>query len=204
MQKNTMIVSLYSKYEYLSKEYAKKVFNYERQGLQLEDIQQEMCIKIYMSIMGYGRAWAEFRNTGERKPAPLESWIRLALANKVKDYIKKFNLENVSNKDKVSIGNGEETVDVGQYSTAVSNIDLENDVCIINDIDLLGGLKNDRRACFSLFLKGYNTRELSVKFPKIDTQNLITQHSQFLRNKRNELFDFTNQRFETFKRTDDE
>lgn len=199
-----MIVKLYNKYEYLSKEYAKKVFNYERQGLELADIQQEMSIKIYMSILGYGRAWLEFRNTGIRKPAPLESWIRLTLANKVKDYIRMFNAENVNNTDKISIGNGEETVDVGFFTTIESEIDLDKSVCIVNDVDILAGLKDDRRTCFSLFLKGHTTRELSVKFPNINTENLINQHSRFLRNKKNELYDFSSNRFETFKGSDDE
>jgi len=204
MQNNKVINSLYNKYEYLSREYAKKVFNYERQGLLLEDIQQEMRIKIYMSIMGYGRAWADYRETGMRKPAPMESWIRLTLANKVKDYIRIFNIDNVNNKDKISIGNGEETVDVGFFSTVASEIDLDNEVCVVNDVDILAGLKNDRKTCFSLFLKGHTIRELSTKFPKINAENLISQHSKLLRGKRNELYDFTNNHFETFKRSEEE
>jgi DNA-directed RNA polymerase specialized sigma24 family protein len=203
MKNENMIKLFYERYQHLSKEYAIKVRNYERYGLELEDIVQEMNIKVYFSIIGYAKAWGEYRKTGQRKPAPIESWIRNSLVNKVKDYIKKFNISNVSNTDKVSIGNGEDTVDIGYHSTMESEIDFDNKIIVINSVNVLKGLKGDRLECYKKFLQGYSQKELNKLYPKIDTANLINMHSDYLRKKQPKLLDFYNTKFESHVHSED-
>lgn len=193
------ITQYYNRYCYLSNEYANKVFNYSNSGYEKDDIVQEMNIKVYMSIVGYAKQWKEYRETGQRKPAPMEFWIRTALANKVKDFIRKFNLVNVHNAEKISIGEEDNSVDVGIFSTAESVIDLEKNICIINGVDLLGKLKGDRKQCYIKYLAGYTITALAKEYENINVKNLIEKYNQYLaeHQKRN-LFDFRVQRFQTF------
>lgn len=197
MQNKSKIMEFYERFSYLSREYAFKVRNYDRYGLEFDDIVQEMNIKLYFAIVGYGRAWREYRNTGNRKPAPIESWIRLTLSNKVKDYIKKFNTPSISNQEKISVGSGEDTVDVGHYTTMESNIDFDNNTAIINSIDVLKGLRGERLECYKKFLIGYSVKELSTMFPRINTLTLINQHNNYLKKHSRELQDFYSVTFES-------
>lgn len=198
-QKRDRVTEYYNKYKHLATEYANKVFNYERYGYEKSDVIQELNIKIYMSIVRYSKQWAEYRETGTMKPVPLEYYLRTAMVNKVKDFIKKFNQNNIANIDKISIGEEDNSVDVGSSTTMESKIDLNHCICIINDVDILLNLKGDRKICFSKFLAGFTINELSKEFKEINVNNLIEMHKQYLKTrKKNGLLDFTTQTFQTF------
>lgn len=185
----------FKKYEYLSKEYAKKVFNYERYGYEIDDIIQEMNIKIYMSIIGYAKQWKRYQITCERKPVALEFWLRTALSNKVKDFIKRFNYERMENIDKLSIGT--DAVDIGEQKTSNLFVNIDGDIAIINGVDILDGLKGERRKCYCMYAYGFTTKDLSKIFPDIHVSELIERHNNFLSSrKRDELLDYSHQKFE--------
>ena len=186
----TAIESLYGKYEYMAAIYASKIFNFERYGYEKEDIVQELRIKIYTSIISYAEKWAEYKRTNRYKPVPIKFYIKAAMVNKVKDFIKLFNMEQVENIDKVSIQ--ADGFDHSQFNTIESNLDINNCVCEINGVDLFEGLHGRKKQAFALFLKGFTIPELNERFTKIDVMTVVTRQIEFIRTKREELLDYKN------------
>lgn len=192
-------------FEPLAKYYASKVFNYERFGFEKEDIVQEMRIKVYMSIVGFARQWKEFRDGKSHKPAPIEYWVRSALNNKVKDFIRKFNQENVANIDKISLASsGEDSVDIGYNKTSDFVLDVDKGIAILNGVNIVKKLKGERRDVYIYYMMGYSQYELSKKYHNIDVQGLIERHNKYLiKNNSQELLDFRNDLIQTHVQTED-
>ena len=221
-RKVSQIDRFYDKYKHLAEIYANRVFNYERTGMTKEDIVQEMRIKIYTSILGFARQWKSYKDSlkrypeGVRKPAPIEYWLRSALVRKVLEFTRIFNQESIENQNKISIF--ESSMDIGTFSTAYTETSIEitnffnkdeqkykydvkfnddNPMCIINGIDVLFGLKGERRKCFCMFVHGFAVRELISVFPDIDVKSFVERHSLFLRNRKGtDLCDFENKTYE--------
>jgi hypothetical protein len=219
MQKSK-IEHFYLKYEYLATIYANKVFNFERASLERQDIEQEMRIKIYKSILGYARQWQEYRETGLRKPVPMEIWIRSTLSRKLIDFIKLFNYDRVENQNKLSFDN-EDGVDIGFndtsslifesisvvekklvkkgveikfYETIVDDVDSLK--CELNGVNLIDGLVGDRKKCYSMYCYGAKIGELTDAFPEIDVPFFIENWNRRLRSKhKDELLDYENKMF---------
>lgn len=189
----TAIESLYGKYEYMAAIYASKIFNFERYGYEKEDIVQELRIKIYTSIISYAEKWAEYKLTNRYKPVPIKFYIKAAMVNKVKDFIKLFNMEQVENVDKVSVE--VDGFDHSNYTTMDSNLDINNCICEINGVDLFDGLNGRKKQAFALFLKGFTIPELNQRFTKIDVMNVVTRQIEFIRTKREQLLDYKNVHF---------
>ena len=51
----------YKRYEHLAKKYAGSIYQYDAIGFEYEDLLQEFRMKIYSSILSYGRRWAKYR-----------------------------------------------------------------------------------------------------------------------------------------------
>lgn len=197
---NPTIQKFLAKYDYLAKQYAGKVFNYERAGYQKSDIEQEFRIKIYTTILAYGERWSEYRRTNRYKPVPIEYYIKNALGNKLKDLIKQFNLMRVENEDKLNF----DGVDVGTHNTMVSDVDLKKLKMVINEVDCLEGLNTDQKRCFILYLKGYTIGQLQKIFlGKCNAETTITRQLSSLRAKKDQLMDYTSFRFETYTVSED-
>jgi hypothetical protein len=120
------ILKFYNRFEHLAEKYAKQVFNYERYGYERQDIVQEFKIKLYTSIITYGEKLMEYKETGKYKPVPIEFYLKSAMVNKVKDFVRKLNLEEVANSNRVSIEDN--TFDYSVYNDMVSELDLQKNV----------------------------------------------------------------------------
>lgn len=186
----TPIEILYDRYEYMAAVYANKIFNFERHGYEKDDIIQELRIKIYTSIVAYSEKWLEFKKTGRYKPVPIVFYIKAAMVNKNKDFIKLFNASSVENVEKISVQN--DGFDYSTYSTLESNIDLNNCVCEINGINLFQSLRGRKKQIFALYLKGFTVIELDFMFSKIDVPTLIKNQTDLIKNKKEQLLDYNN------------
>ena len=184
---------MYNKYEYLAVNYSNKIFNFERYGYEKEDIVQEFRIKIYTSIISYAEKWSEYKNTGKYKPVPIEYYLKLCMVNKVKDFIKLFNMENIENVDKISIEN--DGFDYSKETTISSVLSLKDNVCEINGVDLFVGLVGRKKQIFSDFLSGYDYKEISEKFPDLDVTSTINNQINKLQKYKNKLFDYSTTEF---------
>ncbi len=176
----------YLRYEYLAYSYAKQIFNYERSGYEYQDILQELKIKIYTTILAYARKWQEYKTTGKFKPVPMEFYIKTAMVNRTKDFIKQFNQESVENVDKISISN----FDYGVQSTMVSRMDLSKRICTINGVDLFYKMSEVEKKCFALYLKGFTVPKLIKLFPKVVVLELINDQITYLNHRKNDLLNY--------------
>lgn len=200
MRQQTQLEKLFLKYRPLCKKYASRVFNYERYGYELQDIVQEMEEKVYTALITYGETYSEYLRTKKYKPVPLEPYLKSALANKVKDYIRKFNEQSVENVDKISIYSN--TFDVGEYNTMISEFDITNNVFVINDVDLCEGLENKERMAFVLYLKGFHIKQIKKLCKHVDdVPHLISNQLAMIISRKSQILDsykikFTYQTFE--------
>lgn len=185
----------YERYEYLAAQYSNKVYNFERYGFEKQDIEQELKIKIYTSIISWATKWQEYLDTDRYKPVPIQFYLKAAMVNKIKDFIKKFNEDLVENQDKVSLQAN--TFDYSTYDTIVSTIDFARLKCEINGVDLLEGLCKLGKVCFIMYLKGFKIKELNTKFKShFDVSKLISNQVQILQQQKNKLLDYNKIRIE--------
>lgn len=198
---SSAIQKLYEKYEYMAKNYADKIFNFERYGYEKDDVIQEFRIKIYTSIVSYSSKWAEYKQTGKYKPVPIEFYLKTSMVNKVKDFIKLFNMETVENVDKISIES--DGFDYASYSTATSVMSLNDNVCEINGVDIFDGLVGRKKTIFSEYLSGFSVKEISQKYPTIDVECVITNQIQFLQQFKERLLDYNNIEFNMVQQFED-
>jgi len=173
------------RYEYLAKKYAIKLFNTHVISLDRDDIVQNLRIKLYEAILQYGRRWRQYQNNEKPKPMPIEFYLKLSMANKIKDYIKEINRES----DRISfLPDDVDSFDYGVFNPNVSIINPDKDTFIINDIDLLEGLENHERKVFSLHLKGFEGEWIkklySKVLPELNTDTVIKRHLKKLRAKK--------------------
>lgn len=195
-QTTSITEKLFNQYSYLAKVYANKVFDIHKIALEKCDVEQELSIKIFTSIEAYGRRLAEFYETGKNKPVPLKYYIKLSLINKVRDYIKVINYE--VNKGSTSLD--EMSFDYGTSQTTYINPSEKK--YIINEIDLMEGLKKNEAQIFELFLKGFSTSKIS-KIHKDDVfvKKVIDTQIGKLQGVKKELFQ-KNENFQTFSLED--
>lgn len=161
---------LYYRYEYLAMIYASKLFNFNSIGMERKDIVQELKMKIYTSIISYGRKWGEYKKTGRYKPIPLLFYLQTALNNKLKDMMRKISNEVGMNGVSIQRNNFD-----GGYSTFgdLTKIDFKNKDIVVRGVDLLEGLGRYESNVFCLFLKGYPIRTISKAFSKMDVNGVI-------------------------------
>jgi len=87
----TTVEKIFHKYEGLANFYASKIWNEENLGLEKEDIQQELKIRLFLAIKAYARRWNEFKKTGRNRPIPIEFYLKTTMLNKSRDMIKEIN-----------------------------------------------------------------------------------------------------------------
>lgn len=195
--RNSKLIEFYIKFENLAHHYANQVFNYERHGYEREDVVQDFKIKLYTSLIAYSEKWTEYKNTGKYKPVPIEFYLKSAMANKVKDFIRKFNLETVENVDKISLQNSK--FDYGHYTDMGNELNYEENCYVINGVDLLYGLVDSARICFILFLRGFPIKDLRKKFRNLlDAETIITRQLTYLHTQKTQLLDYRSQDFKVF------
>lgn len=91
----------YERYQHLADYYAKKVWETGNIGMDRDDIEQELRIKLFLAIKTYAKKWAEYRRTGRLKPIPIEFYLKTVMLNKVRDFIKEINKTDYCDLDTV-------------------------------------------------------------------------------------------------------
>lgn len=180
---------LYQKYEYLAEIYANKLFNTNSIGMDRDDIVQELKLKIFTSIKGYGKRWSEYQKTGNYKPVPIEYYLKAALNNKLKDMVDDINKD--VNQFPLSIQTTNFDYGVGQTELNIMN--FEKREVVIGGVDILKGLKDKERDAFCLYLKGHSLPRIEKLF-KDKIQNIsiiIKNHVEILREQKDELLQGT-------------
>lgn len=185
MSKQSISEKLFKKYEFLALEYAKKVFNYQRLAMEVDDIKQEFRIKLYQVILAYGRSMSRFKETGMMEPIPLEFYIRSSMNNFRVDFIKEIE----SDKSKTLYQSHNEEHDFAYYNNDMINIDFTNNVMEINGFDMLQSLKGIEKNIFCMYCKGVEMEKLVKMFNKVaDVKEVITNHTKFLTAKKHEYY----------------
>jgi hypothetical protein len=87
----TKVDTYYHRYAYLADYYAKKVWDTNNIGMELDDIKQELRIKLFLAIKTYAKKWGEYKRSGRVKPMPIEFYLKTVMLNKVRDFIKEIN-----------------------------------------------------------------------------------------------------------------
>lgn len=124
--------NIFKRYETLAIQYANKIWNENKISLEKEDLYQEMRIKLFLAIKTYAKRWKEYREDNNRKPIPLEFYLRTTMANKVRDFIAEISSAVETDVDLKT--------DRGVYSNSV--IEYVDDLAIGGD--LLSNLFQDK------------------------------------------------------------
>ncbi len=201
---------LYKKYEYLATVYAKKLYNYEYIGMEYDDVVQEFKLKIWHSIVKFGKRWKEYRATGKYKPVPLQFFLRGNLNRLIIDLTKKINSYYIDrNGDKQERVKGVFSIqdigfDMGVNSDPMTLIDFEEKRFIISGIDLLDNLEETEKDAFVLFLKGHSFKNIKALSKKVqDPVGKIKTHLVRLETFRDQMI--TDKRvFKTFNYSEDD
>ncbi len=169
--------NLFKEHEYLAIHYANKVFNLNLIGLDKEDIKQEFRIKLYEIILAYDRSVETRKRRGMIRPVPFPFYVKGALNNFVKDYIKE-----IKNTEDVFIRSSDTSYDYAVFSEDTSEIDTSKNIYKINGFDLLFPLVGLEKSAFVMFLKGTPPADLQKIYGKhFNVHNLLSSHKKYLR-----------------------
>jgi RNA polymerase sigma factor (sigma-70 family) len=186
MESKSKIQSLYERHSHLAEYYARKIFNEGNISLEREDIEQELRIKIWTSIQSYVKRWSEYKKTGRMKPMPLEFYLKTALINKSKDFIKEINKS-------VNIPLSSIEFDYGQDECPIE-IDFLNKKIKIGHTDILEDLSIEEKKIIILYIKGFSMSKISKMYKgDLNTKDCIRENVDKIRKKVKEsAFEITN------------
>jgi hypothetical protein len=200
------IDKLYTKYEFLADIYARKVFNLSCISYEREDIIQDFRIKLFSTIVSYVKQFDKFLKGVRNRPMPLEIYLKLALSNFVKDFIKKMNTNKHNGwdsylsqeRDDYDCGYREEQ-DCDNGIKEIANFKISNfrdDLTIVlNGFDMLGGLEQkESKIAFILFMKGYKFKTIDQVL-KLQSSPIIKEHIENLKEHKERLLDFDTKEF---------
>ena len=160
------IDAIYKNYEYLAKQYSYKVFNLQNTALERVDVEQELKMKLFMSIKAYLKKIDDYNNTGRLKPVPLKFYLRTVMINKVRDIITDINKVNFCNIDEVNLS----------PSTNNEHYFTKTDI-IVDGQEITGILKGREKKLVKIYIAcNFNIEEV-YKFGKSKTEvnNLVKQ-----------------------------
>jgi hypothetical protein len=177
---------LYMRYKHYAKIYASKVFNYNRLGMDYDDVVQELQIKIFTTIKVYLKTWRKYRKGEKRRPVPIKYYIKLALLNKVNDFIRFINREQPL------ISMETANFDMGAEKNITIELDEKEKVLIINDVDILSGLEVKQKNIFMMYVKGHKISNLKKMYPNDGVERLIRSHISYLREHESEIKESNN------------
>lgn len=154
MNKLTLTERYFFKYEHLAKYYADRIWSEGNIGMEKQDIIQELKVKLFTSIKMYAKKWAEYKRTGKCKPVPMEFYIKNALLNKSRDFIKDINRVKMIPMSSINFDYGRDHKEI---------LDAENMEFVIDGFDILSLFKGEERKMIKFHLKGMD----KVKIEKI-------------------------------------
>jgi len=163
---------IYHRYEYLANIYASKLYNYELLGMERQDIVQELKLKVFTTIVSYGKRWKDYKETGRYKPIPLLYYLQRAINNKLKDMMR-----HITDQSKIrGISIQSTNFDYGNnFSNDYTIIDFKNKEVLVKGVDLLDGLDKYKSNIFCLYLKGFPIKTISKAFRKEDVSTVIRE-----------------------------
>lgn len=185
--KESIILKWYNRYEYLATKYAHQIFESRKIGFDYEDLLQEFKMKIYTSIIAYSRKWEKWKLTGKYKPIHVEMYIKSALVNLTKDFMKQ-----ISTTEYKTVSVEQDGFDYGLLTSMESHIVINSSYCKceINGVDLLEGLTDMESRCFMLFLRGHTIGKLNKIFKcRFQANKIIRRQVEFLQTKKSELLE---------------
>lgn len=146
MNEEKYIKSLMDKYENMVLSYAKKINSAHVVGMGREDIEQELRIVLYNSIITYSISFQQWKDGERNKPSPLEFYIRSSFRN--------LNTKIFQNISKEKNINGV-TFDVAPYDYGEEDKDPFQKKEMLKElgINLYEGLKGRQMLAFMEYLK---------------------------------------------------
>ncbi len=151
---------LFDKYEHLIYKYARKVQIFDA-SYEMEDVEQEMRLKLYSGLISYGKRWLEYQRTQRYKPIPLIYYLKTVLGNKVIDFIKKQNSLPVTH---TTVSIERDSFDFGKSVNFYTEVDFSQKVIVVNGVDLLGGMDDIEKSCLCMYLKGFPKHKVRKVF----------------------------------------
>lgn len=156
----TKVEIFYNRYSYLADYYAKKVWDTKNIGMDIDDIKQELRIKLFLSIKTYAKKWGEYKRTGRVKPMPIEFYLKTVMLNQVRDFIKEINKVNFCDLETAY------NLQVSQEVFVVSKSDIK--VGFQNLSDLFND-KKQKRIMKLYFIHDFDVKNI-FKFGKGETK----------------------------------
>lgn len=184
---------MYLKYEYLCAYYAKKIWKIDQLAMDIDDIEQEMKLKLFTCIKAYGKKWKLYKDTGKCKPVPIEYYLKTSMLNKSKDFFKDISKATIIPMSSMSF-------DFGKDDN--SHIDVSAGDFIIDDFNVLDLFKGEERSMMKFHLKGFPKEKIEKIFRNSKKDPIITNEinlkvmREFLINNNTEVREFTVSHFE--------
>lgn len=178
-----MSTVLFERYQHMVVPYAKSIWDLHKLSMDLDDLIQELKIKLFGAIMTYAQRWVEYRESGKYKPIEFEIYLRNTLINRSRDFIKKI---GKSPQRKLSIDNNNRF----DFGTTQEDFDIEGinkGKCEIGGVDIFKGLDKEGTKIFSLHLKGWDINKIAQMYPTASA--VIGDHCEHLRSKRDTILE---------------
>ena len=183
---------LLKKYEPLIKYYSTRVWGYEEIGMEKEDVEQDMRLKVWNGLETHWVKFLKFTRTKRQPPVPLDIWVKTLLVNYNRDLIRKLNVRRIEceairvehSNIEISKWYGEESIlsDVKNYN--------------INGVDLLENMSGKEKLIFKMYLKGLSKTKISKVFKRKgvkfeDIKDIINKQIDYLYSFKDELINQT-------------
>lgn len=192
------VLKFYNRYEHLAEKYASQVYNHERIGFEYEDLLQEFKVKIYTSIIAYAEKWRLYKESGRYKPIAIELYIKSALVNRTKDFIRQINdlPFNV-----LSVEETKFDYSITYTLDSKTVINKNKCVCEINGVNLFENLTTKQARCFLLYLNGFSIGRLEkiFKSSNFSPRKVINDQIAFLKTKQNTLQENITRKYVNFE-----
>jgi hypothetical protein len=140
---------IYNRYENLAVFYANKIWSEHKLAYEKEDLYQDMKMKLFLTIKAYGKRWKEYKNSGNRKPIPIQYYIRTSMANRVKDFIAEINAAQETDNKMLDRGTSTSEIEWGRTDIKVGLDYLSN----------LANSKYEKKIIKLLVLKNFDKEE---------------------------------------------
>ena len=142
----------YERHEHLAQYYASKIWNEHNIGMEREDLVQELKLKLWTSIQAYMKRWKEYKDTGYNKPMQMEFYLRTALSNKCRDFIRKINEATIVPMSQVDFDHGKDDFNM--------EFDFKNKKLIIGQMDVMENWCLEDKKLFMLYFKGLSLAKI--------------------------------------------
>jgi hypothetical protein len=145
---------LMERYEPLVKQYANKVWNLHKLGMERVDLEQEIRLKMIELIDAYTLKFAAFKRGEAVKPIPLQFYLKSGFSNFLKDLTKKISNVRVS----TSIDMNCDSLD---YAMVEGSHFVKGEKGYeVNGFPINDGLTGKEKEAFDMYVEGFNYREI--------------------------------------------